>query len=572
MGNITIPLLSLRDIVVYPHMLIPLFVGREKSILALEEAMRSGHKQILLVTQKDARHDDPNVDELYNVGTVANVLQLLKLPDDTVKVLVEGVARGKILSYHPDEKFLLVDISIMQADHIDGEEKEALMRSIFTQFEQFAKLNNKVYPELISSVAAIDDLERLVDAIAAQIPLKIQDKQKILETERLVERVKCLMGILEVEIDLLQIQVKIRGDIKQKMEDDHRKYYLTEQKKAIDKQLGEMSGNSSSSEPEELEKKILHAGMPKEAEEKALAELDKLKLSSMGPEATQSRNYIDWMVKLPWKNTEAPEISLEAAEQILNTEHYGLEKVKERILEYLAVQKRVKKVAGSVLCLVGPPGVGKTSLGRSIAHATQREYARIALGGLRDEAEIRGHRKTYIGSMPGKILQKLAKVGVNNPLFLLDEVDKMAMDYRGDPASALLEVLDSEQNHSFNDHYLEVDYDLSNVMFVCTSNSLNIPAALLDRMEVIRIAGYTEDEKLNIANHHLIVKQKELAGLQDHELKIPDSVIIDIIRYYTRESGVRNLEREIAKICRKTVKKIQLDSTISGYILSSENL
>ena len=573
MGKMTIPLLSLRDVVVFPHMLIPLFVGRGKSILALEAAMESSNKQILLVTQKDSQHNDPEASDLYSVGTIANVLQLLKLPDNTVKVLVEGVARGRIISYHPEDKFLQVDIMPMQTTaDIHGEEKEALIRSIFAQFEQLSKLSSKVSPELISSIVTIDDLERLVDAIAAQIPLKIYDKQKILGVENLRERIRCFMEILELEIDLLHIQVKIRGDVKLKMEDDHRKYYLTEQKKAIEKQLTEITGMASVGEPEELEKKILQAGMPQEAAEKAMAELNKLKAAPMGAEATQSRNYIDWMVKLPWKNSVAAEISLESAEQILDTEHHGLEKVKERILEYLAVQKRVKKVSGSVLCLVGPPGVGKTSLGRSIAHATKREYVRIALGGLRDEAEIRGHRKTYVGSMPGKILQKLAKVGVNNPLILLDEVDKMAMDYRGDPASALLEVLDSEQNHSFNDHYLEVDYDLSNVMFVCTSNSLNIPAPLLDRMEVIRISGYTEEEKLSIANQHLITKQKTLAGLETAELSIPDAVIIDIIRYYTRESGVRNLEREIAKICRKIVKRIQVNSAISSYILSSNNL
>jgi ATP-dependent Lon protease len=551
-----VPILPLRDVVVYPHMVIPLFVGREKSILALDEAMDSG-KQILLVAQKQADVDEPELDDIYRIGTLATILQLLKLPDGTVKVLVEGGSRATLTDTRMGEYFS-ADIELVEeSDDFENREVDVLKRSVISQFENYIKLNKKVPPEILTSLSGIDQPGRLADTVAAHMALKLEEKQKVLETLDVRTRLEHVMSLIDGEIDMLQIEKRIRGRVKQQMEKSQREYYLNEQMKAIQKELGEM--DDSPGELAELEQKIADAGMPEEAREKANSELNKLKMMSpMSAEATVVRNYIDWLLKVPWKKRTRINNDLERAEQVLEEDHYGLEKVKERILEYLAVQQRVRKLKGPILCLVGPPGVGKTSLGKSIARATNRKFVRMSLGGVRDEAEIRGHRRTYIGSMPGKIVQNLAKVGHRNPLFLLDEVDKMSMDFRGDPSSALLEVLDPEQNNAFNDHYLEVDTDLSDVMFVCTANTLNIPPPLLDRMEVIRIPGYTEDEKLNIAKNYLIPKQIEANGLKQNEIMLSDSAIRDTIRHYTRESGVRNLEREIAKICRKVVKKLLL--------------
>ena len=551
-----IPVLPLRDVVVYPHMVIPLFVGREKSIVALDKAMVAG-KRILLVAQKRADLDDPQPNDLYEVGTLATILQLLKLPDGTVKVLVEGTERALVDRINVSDHFS-ADISLLREDdRHDEREIDVLVRSIIAQFEQYVKLNKKVPPEILTSLSGIDEPGRLADTVAAHMALKLSEKQRVLEIQDVKSRLEQILGIIEGEIDVLQIEKRIRGRVKQQMEKSQREYYLNEQMKAIQKELGEME--DAPNELGDLENKIEKAGMSKEAKEKATSELNKLKLMSpMSAEATVVRNYIDWLLKAPWKKRSKVLRNLSKAEEILAEDHFGLEKVKERILEYLAVQQRVKRLKGPILCLVGPPGVGKTSLGQSIARATNRKFVRMSLGGVRDEAEIRGHRRTYIGSMPGKIIQNLGKTGVSNPLFLLDEVDKMAMDFRGDPSSALLEVLDPEQNSAFQDHYLEVDFDLSDVMFVCTANSLNIPAPLLDRMEVIRIPGYTEDEKINIAMRYLIPKQMKENGLKDEEVKITESAVRDIVQHYTRESGVRSLEREISKICRKVVKSLLL--------------
>ncbi len=546
--------LPLRDVVVYPHMVIPLFVGRDKSIRALESAMENA-KQILLVAQRSAADDDPSIDDIHEVGTVSNILQLLKLPDGTIKVLVEGVSRARTIEFVDTDNFFAARTEALEPEPITDREAEVLTRSLMGQFDQYVKLNKKVPPEIISSLSSIDDPSRLADTIAAHMSIKIQDKQDVLEFVNLRERLEHLISLMESEIDLLQVEKRLRGRDKKQMEKSQREYYLNEQMKAIQNELGESEDGSN--EFDELAEKIAASGMHKEAREKAESELKKLRMMSpMSAEATVVRNYIDWIIGVPWKKRSKTGRNLNKAEEILDEDHYGLEKVKERIVEHLAVQQRVKKMKGPILCLVGPPGVGKTSLGRSIARATNRKFVRMSLGGVRDEAEIRGHRRTYVGSLPGKILQNMAKVGTRNPLFLLDEVDKMAMDFRGDPASALLEVLDPEQNNSFNDHYLEVDYDLSEVMFITTANSLNIPAPLLDRMEVIRLAGYTEDEKVNIAKRYLIPKQIKNNGLKAEEITISESSIREIIRYYSREAGVRNLEREIANVCRKVVKQI----------------
>jgi len=552
-----VPVLPLRDVVVYPHMVIPLFVGREKSIRALEAAM-DDDKRILLVAQKSAEVDDPHVDDIHELGTLSIILQLLKLPDGTVKVLVEGAERAGVIQFETTDEFFSAQIEAKGAGEQSGErEVDVLMRSLLTLFDQYVKLNKKVPPEILTSLSGIDEPGRLADTIAAHMALKLDEKQRILEIEDVRERLEYLMGMIEAEIDVLQIEKRIRGRVKQQMEKSQREYYLNEQMKAIQKELGEM--DDVPNETDELQEKIEKAGMSKEAKTKATAELNKLKMMSpMSAEATVVRNYIDWLVSVPWKKRSKIRHDLAMAEQVLDEDHYGLDKVKERILEYLAVQQRVRKLKGPILCLVGPPGVGKTSLGRSIARATNRKFTRMSLGGVRDEAEIRGHRRTYIGSLPGKIIQNLSKIGVRNPLFLLDEIDKMSMDFRGDPSSALLEVLDPEQNSTFGDHYLEVEFDLSDVMFVATSNSLNIPSPLLDRMEVIRIPGYTEDEKVNIAMRYLLPKQIQNNGLKDKELSVSDKAIRDIVRFYTREAGVRNLEREIAKICRKVVKELLL--------------
>ncbi|EGQ9098667.1 endopeptidase La [Vibrio alginolyticus] len=567
--RIEIPVLPLRDVVVYPHMVIPLFVGREKSISCLETAMET-NKQVLLVAQKQADTDEPTVDDLFDVGTVATILQLLKLPDGTVKVLVEGQQRAKI-NHFKESDFFLAEAEFVVTPELDEREQEVIVRSAINQFEGFIKLNKKIPPEVLTSLNGIDEAARLADTIAAHMPLKLVDKQQVLEIVDVTERLEFLMGQMESEIDLLQVEKRIRGRVKKQMEKSQREYYLNEQMKAIQKELGEME--DAPDEFETLQKKIDESKMPEEAREKTEQELQKLKMMSpMSAEATVVRSYIDWMVSVPWAKRSKVKKNLAKAEEVLNEDHYGLERVKERILEYLAVQNRINKLKGPILCLVGPPGVGKTSLGRSIASATGRKYVRMALGGVRDEAEIRGHRRTYIGSLPGKLIQKMSKVGVKNPLFLLDEIDKMSSDMRGDPASALLEVLDPEQNNSFNDHYLEVDYDLSDVMFVATSNSMNIPGPLLDRMEVIRLSGYTEDEKLNIAKRHLVDKQVKRNGLKADEIVIEDSAIIGIIRYYTREAGVRNLEREISKICRKAVKNILLDKDIKSVTVTMDNL
>lgn len=567
--RIEIPVLPLRDVVVYPHMVIPLFVGREKSIACLEAAM-DHNKQVLLVAQKEAETDEPSKDDLFEVGTVATILQLLKLPDGTVKVLVEGQQRAKI-NQLTDDEFFVADAEYLITEQLDEREEEVIVRSAINQFEGFIKLNKKIPPEVLTSLNGIEEAARLADTIAAHMPLKLADKQTVLESLDVTERLEFLMGQMESEIDLLQVEKRIRTRVKKQMEKSQREYYLNEQMKAIQKELGETEDGVD--EFETLKQKIIDSKMPKEAREKTEQELQKLKMMSpMSAEATVVRGYIDWMVGVPWNKRSKVKKDLAKAEEILNEDHYGLERVKERILEYLAVQNRINKLKGPILCLVGPPGVGKTSLGRSIAAATGRKYTRMALGGVRDEAEIRGHRRTYIGSMPGKLIQKMSKVGVKNPLFLLDEIDKMSSDMRGDPSSALLEVLDPEQNSSFNDHYLEVDYDLSDVMFVATSNSMNILGPLLDRMEVIRLSGYTEDEKLNIAKRHLVDKQIKRNGLKDGEIEIDDSAIIGIIRYYTREAGVRNLEREISKVCRKAVKNILLDKNLKTVKVTMDNL
>jgi ATP-dependent Lon protease len=551
-----LPVLPLRDVVVYPHMVIPLFVGREKSIHALDVAMKAD-KRIMLIAQKQPDVDDPKADDLYRIGTVASILQLLKLPDGTVKVLVEGVDRARIDAMHTGEHYTADVITEPDADTYDEKELDVLARSVISQFEQYVKLNKKVPPEVLTALAGIEQPGRLADTVAAHMALKLPEKQKVLEILDVRKRLEHVLVAIEGEMDVLQIEKRIRGRVKAQMEKSQREYYLNEQMKAIQKELGEMEEGGN--ELTELENRIKKAGMPKEALEKANQELNKLKMMSpMSAEATVVRNYIDWLVKVPWKKRTKVLKDIARAEQVLEEDHYGLEKVKERIVEYLAVQQRVDKIKGPILCLVGPPGVGKTSLGQSIARSTNRKFVRMSLGGVRDEAEIRGHRRTYIGSMPGKIVQNMAKTGVHNPLFLLDEIDKMSMDFRGDPSSALLEVLDPEQNATFNDHYLEVDLDLSQVMFVCTANSLNIPAPLLDRMEVIRLPGYTEDEKLNIARKYLLPKQVKQNGLKPEEIKVSDDVILDIIRYYTREAGVRNLEREMARICRKAVKQLLL--------------
>ncbi|WP_409292889.1 endopeptidase La [Pseudomonas sp. KCJK9058] len=551
--TLDLPLLPLRDVVVYPHMVIPLFVGREKSIEALEAAM-TGEKQILLLAQKNPADDDPGEDALYRVGTVATVLQLLKLPDGTVKVLVEGEQRGAVERFSEVDGHIRAEVSLIDETDTAERESEVFVRTLLSQFEQYVQLGKKVPAEVLSSLNSIDEPGRLVDTMAAHMALKIEQKQEILEIVDLTTRVEHVLALLDAEIDLLQVEKRIRGRVKKQMERSQREYYLNEQMKAIQKELGD--GDEGHNEVEELKKRIEAAGLPKDALTKAQAELNKLKqMSPMSAEATVVRSYLDWLVQVPWKAQSKVRLDLAKAEEILDADHYGLEEVKERILEYLAVQKRVKKIRGPVLCLVGPPGVGKTSLAESIAAATNRKFVRMALGGVRDEAEIRGHRRTYIGSMPGRLIQKMTKVGVRNPLFLLDEIDKMGSDMRGDPASALLEVLDPEQNHNFNDHYLEVDYDLSDVMFLCTSNSMNIPPALLDRMEVIRLPGYTEDEKINIAVKYLVPKQVKANGLKKEELDVDISAIRDIIRYYTREAGVRGLERQIAKVCRKVVKE-----------------
>ncbi|MES2580103.1 MAG: endopeptidase La [Pseudomonadota bacterium] len=552
------PLLPLRDVVVYPHLVIPLFVGREKSVKALEIAS-DGNKQILLVAQKSANKDDPDAEDLYEIGTLATVLQMLKLPDGTVKVLVEGLHRVRVSEFVETEECFLAKAEKI-ADPIENDsETEALMRTVFTQFDQYVKLNKKIPPEILTSLATISEAGRLADTISAHLTLKLEEKQKILEMLSVMERLEHLLHLMESEIDILQVEKRIRGRVKRQMEKSQREYYLNEQVKAIQKELGEQDENA---ELEELEKRIKDSGMTKEAHAKVNAELKKLKMMSpMSAEASVVRNYIDTLVNLPWKKKTKISKDLATAEAILDADHYGLEKVKERIVEYLAVQQRVGKLKAPILCLVGPPGVGKTSLGQSIAKAVNRKFVRMALGGVRDEAEIRGHRRTYIGSMPGKVLQSMSKVGVKNPLFLLDEVDKMGQDMRGDPSSALLEVLDPEQNHTFADHYIEVEYDLSDVMFVATANTMNIPAPLLDRMEIIRLAGYTEDEKINIAMKYLLPKELKTHGLKATEINISESVIRDIVRYYTREAGVRRLEQEIAKICRKVVKELLLNQT-----------
>jgi ATP-dependent Lon protease len=551
-------------------MVIPLFVGRRKSITALEQSMEAG-KHILLVAQRNAADDDPAAEDIFAVGTVASILQLLKLPDGTVKVLVEGEQRVRIVDYVETEELFSVHVTSVESKSIDERESEVLIRTVLAEFDQYVKINNKIPPEILTSLSGIDDPGRLADTIAAHLSLKIEDKQQILEMTDTRERLEHILGVMESEIDLLQVEKKIRGRVKKQMEKSQREYYLNEQMKAIQKELGEMEDGPN--EIEELVRKIEEAGMPKEAKEKVEAELKKLKMMSpMSAEATVVRNYIDWLIQVPWKKRSKVRKDLAAAEQILEEDHYGLEKVKERILEYLAVQQRIKKIKGPILCLVGPPGVGKTSLGRSIARATNRKFVRMSLGGVRDEAEIRGHRRTYIGSLPGKIVQNMSKVKTKNPLFMLDEVDKMSMDFRGDPSSALLEVLDPEQNNTFVDHYLEVDYDLSEVMFITTANTLNIPPPLLDRMEVIRLSGYTEDEKINIAIKYLVLKQRKNNGLKEEEVSISKAALYDIVRYYTREAGVRGLEREISKTFRKVAKELLLDKSKSKVSISPRNL
>lgn len=565
-----LPLLPLRDVVVYPHMVVPLFVGREKSIVALEEAMESD-KQIVLVAQKNPAEDNPGVEDVYQVGTFASILQMLKLPDGTLKVLVEGTGRVGLIEPREGEAFLQTYATDMASGELDAAEADALTRSTLSLFEQYVNLSKKIPSEVITTVSGIEDANRLADTIASHMTLSLEQKQDVLEIADLTARFEHLMSLMESEIDLFQIEQRIRGRVKKQMEKSQREYYLNEQMKAIQKELGDI--DEGVSELDQLDKKIAEAGMPKAALEKAESELAKLKMMSpMSAEASVLRNYIDCMIGVPWSKRTRVKHNLENAEKTLNEDHYGLEEVKERILEFLAVQQRVKKLKGPVLCLVGPPGVGKTSLGESIARATGRKFIRMSLGGVRDESEIRGHRRTYIGSMPGKLVQKLSKVGAKNPLFLLDEIDKMGMDQRGDPASALLEVLDPEQNHTFNDHYLEVDYDLSEVMFICTANSMNIPGPLLDRMEVIRIPGYTEDEKVQIAEKYLVPKQRSANGLKDSELEITEDALKDTIRYYTREAGVRGLDRDIAKICRKTVTSHVRDKTKARDLVGAAEL
>jgi len=565
-----LPLLPLRDVVVYPHMVLPLFVGREKSIEALEEAMR-GDKQVLLVAQRNASDDAPSVDDLYQVGTVSNILQLLKLPDGTIKVLVEGEFRAAIEAMNDDGDFTVAHCRQIETEELPAEEAKELVNTLVEQFEKYVGMSKKVPTEVLTSLSGIDEPSRLADTIAAHMSVDLEEKQRILEIASLRERLNHLLGLMDAEIDLFQVEKRIRGRVKKQMEKSQREYYLNEQMKAIQKELGEM--DDAPNEVDDLQARIDEAQMPEEARSKAVAELNKLKMMSpMSAEASVVRGYIDWMVSVPWKKRSKVKHDLPRAAKILNEDHYGLEEVKDRILEYLAVQKRVRKIKGPVLCLVGPPGVGKTSLGESMARATNRKFVRMALGGVRDEAEIRGHRRTYIGSMPGKLLQKMAKTGVRNPLFLLDEIDKMGMDHRGDPASAMLEVLDPEQNHAFNDHYLEVDYDLSDVMFVCTSNTMNIPGPLLDRMEVIRLPGYTEDEKLNICERYLLPKQLRQNGLKQGEMTIDGQALLDVIRYYTREAGVRALEREIAKVCRKMVKRFATGESQGPLTVTSELL
>ncbi|ARU64572.1 endopeptidase La [Histophilus somni] len=565
-----LPVLPLRDVVVFPYMVMPLFVGRPKSIRSLEEAMEN-NKQLLLVSQRKPDIEEPKIADLYKIGTLVNIIQLLKLPDGTVKVLVEGQQRTKLIDLQDNGEFFLASHELIETQWSDEKELSVLKKITLSEFEKYANLNKKIPADIISALRRINDIERLSDTVAAHLPVSINEKQNILEIGDLSARFEYLLGLMVSEADILQVEQRVRGRVKKQIEKNQRDYYLNEQIKALQKELND--DENTVDEVEQLRKKIEEAKMPIEAREKVFAELQKLKMMSpMSSEATVLRSYIDWMVQVPWHKRTKVKKDLAKAQETLDADHYGLERVKERILEYLAVQSRLNQLKGPILCLVGPPGVGKTSLGHSIANATGRKYVRMALGGVRDEAEIRGHRKTYIGSLPGKLIQKMAKVGVKNPLFLLDEIDKMAMDYRGDPASALLEVLDPEQNSHFNDHYLEVDYDLSDVMFVATSNSMNIPAPLLDRMEVIRLSGYTEDEKLNIATRHLLNKQIERNGLKTDELVINEEAILDIIRYYTREAGVRSLEREISKICRKAVKNLLLDKSLKSIQVNSNNL
>ena len=567
--KITLPLLPLRDVVVFPHMVIPLFVGRPKSIKALEVAMEAG-RQIMLVAQKAAGKDEPKPDDMFEVGCVSSILQMLKLPDGTVKVLVEGVQRATTHTITDNGEYFVSEVTPVPPETEAKSEVEALRRAVTQQFDQYVKLNKKIPPEILTSIAGIDDAGRLADTIAAHLPLKLENKQAVLDLVEVDKRLEKLLEQLEHEVDILQVEKRIRGRVKRQMEKSQREYYLNEQVKAIQKELGD---GEEGADMEELEKKIIAAKMPKEAKKKVDAEFKKLKLMSpMSAEATVVRNYIDTLVNLPWSKKTKIKQDLAFAAQVLDEDHYGLDKVKDRILEYLAVQQRVDKVKSPILCLVGPPGVGKTSLGQSVARATGRKFVRMALGGVRDEAEIRGHRRTYIGSMPGKVLQSLTKIGTRNPLFLLDEIDKLGMDFRGDPSSALLEVLDPEQNHTFSDHYVEVDFDLSDTMFIATSNSMNIPPALLDRMEVIRLAGYAEDEKVNIAIKYLLPKQAKNNGIREGEIDVTESAVRGIVRYYTREAGVRSLEREISKICRKVVKAIQLKEVTELVVVTEDNL
>ena len=568
----TLPVLPLRDVVVFPYMVMPLFVGRAKSISALDEAMNEG-KQLLLVSQKQADLEEPTVDDVFDVGTIANIIQLLKLPDGTVKVLVEGQQRAKINQLNDGEDHFSAEVTPIETTFGDEKELDVVKAAVLNEFESYLQLNKKIPADILGVLQRIDDADRLADTMAAHIPVTVRHKQSVLELADVQERLEYLLGMMESEADILQVEKRIRGRVKKQMEKSQRNYYLSEQIKAIRKEMDEGESEDTIDEVEQLRQKVEAAGMPADVREKVESELQKLKMmSAMSAEATVVRSYVEWMLQVPWHKRTKVKKDIAKAQQVLDADHYGLERVKERILEYLAVQARLNKIKGPILCLVGPPGVGKTSLGQSIANATGRKYVRMALGGVRDEAEIRGHRKTYIGALPGKLIQKMAKVGVKNPLFLLDEIDKMSSDMRGDPASALLEVLDPEQNTTFNDHYLEVDYDLSDVMFVATSNSMNIPGPLLDRMEVIRLSGYTEDEKLNIAMRHLLQKQIERNGLKKGELTIEENAILDIIRYYTREAGVRGLEREISKICRKAVKNLLVNPKVKSIIVNSDNL
>lgn len=568
----TLPVLPLRDVVVFPYMVMPLFVGRAKSISALDEAMNEG-KQLLLVSQKQADLEEPTVDDVFDVGTIANIIQLLKLPDGTVKVLVEGQQRAKINQLNDGEDHFSAEVTPIETTFGDEKELDVVKAAVLNEFESYLQLNKKIPADVLGALQRIDDADRLADTMAAHIPVTVRHKQSVLELADVQERLEYLLGMMESEADILQVEKRIRGRVKKQMEKSQRNYYLSEQIKAIRKEMDEGESEDTIDEVEQLRQKVEAAGMPVDVREKVESELQKLKMmSAMSAEATVVRSYVEWMLQVPWHKRTKVKKDIAKAQQVLDADHYGLERVKERILEYLAVQARLNKIKGPILCLVGPPGVGKTSLGQSIANATGRKYVRMALGGVRDEAEIRGHRKTYIGALPGKLIQKMAKVGVKNPLFLLDEIDKMSSDMRGDPASALLEVLDPEQNTTFNDHYLEVDYDLSDVMFVATSNSMNIPGPLLDRMEVIRLSGYTEDEKLNIAMQHLLQKQIERNGLKKGELTIEENAILDIIRYYTREAGVRGLEREISKICRKAVKNLLVNPKVKSITVNSDNL